>query len=75
MLSRLRMSVDECIEEYKTLGEKVFAHPRPLCKGGFPWPKYDHKVLEKVIRSVTARYDKKSDFEAVFPLDEDLCRT
>lgn len=69
------MSVDECIEEYKGLGQKVFGHPRPMCKGGFPWHKFDYKVLEQVVRRVTARYNEECEFEADFPSEEDLCRT
>ena len=75
MLSRLRMSVDECIEEYKSLGQKVFGHPRPFCKGGFPWHKFDHKALEEAVQTVTARYGEESEFGIIFPSNEDLCRT
>lgn len=75
MLSRLRMSVDECIEEYKSLGQRVFGHPRPLSLKGLIWHKYNHKVLEEVVRSVTARYKEESEFEVGFPSAEELCRT
>lgn len=75
MLSRLRMSVDECIAEYKSLGQKVFGHPRPLCKGGFPWHKFDCKALEEVVESVTARYGEESEFGIDFRSDEDFMRT
>ena len=78
MLSRLRMTVEECISEYRSLGEQIFGHPRPLNIGGFPWPKFNQKVLKSVIQDVTARYDdKKSEFkhDVTFPSNEDFCRT
>ena len=75
MLSRLRMSVDECIEEYKNLGQKVFGHPRRFALKGLIWHKYDYRVLEKVVRDVTARYKEESEFEVSFPSGEELCRT
>lgn len=69
MLSRLRMSVDECIEEYEALGEKIFGHPRPIPNGATLWHKFDCKVLEKVIRDVTKRYSEPSRFESHYALD------
>lgn len=75
MLSRFRMTVDECIAEYKSLGNKVFGHPRPFNKGGFPWHKFDYRVLETVIKDVTKRFGEEKEWEHHFPLEEDLCRT
>ncbi|KAL8907085.1 MAG: hypothetical protein Q9207_001626 [Kuettlingeria erythrocarpa] len=76
MLSRLRMSVDDCISEYKTLGQKIFGSPRPLAFGAVMWHKFDARVLEEVIHSVTARHSERSEVDELdFPSDEDLCRT
>lgn len=76
MLSRFRMTVDECIEEYKTLGKKIFGHPRRMAKGGFPWHRFSAKVLEDVIRAVTSRYNVQSGvFESHYGMertDEDM---
>lgn len=77
MLSRLRMTVDECIDEYKTLGNKVFGHPRRPSSGGILWHKLDHKVFEKVIRDVTAKYCEKTLFESTYGMDrtdQDMCQ-
>ena len=77
MLARLRMTVDECIGEYKTLGEKIFGHPRPISSGGTLWHKLDCKVFEKVIRDVTARYSERSLFENHYAMDrsdQDMCQ-
>ena len=70
MLSRLRMTVDDCIEEYKSLGNKVFGHPRRMARGGFPWHRFNAKVLVDVIRAVTSRHNMHSDgFESHYGLD------
>ena len=76
MLSRLRMTVDDCIEEYKSLGNKVFGHPRRMARGGFPWYRFNANILEKVIRDVTERHNMDSNvFETQYGmdrLDEDM---
>ncbi|KAL8926793.1 MAG: hypothetical protein Q9172_001670 [Xanthocarpia lactea] len=76
MLSRLRMTVDDCINEYKTLGQKIFGNPRPLAFGAVMWHKFNYRVLEDVIKNVTRRHSEKSEEDVLhFPSDEDLCRT
>lgn len=76
MLSRLRMTVDDCINEYKTLGQKIFGHPRPLAFGAILWHKFDHRVLERVLQDAITRHSEASEeYELQFPSDEDLCRT
>ena len=52
------MNIDDCISEYETLGEKIFARPRwfhirsPLfCIRS----KYDAKVLETVMEDLVSR--------------------
>lgn len=79
MLGRLRMSIDDCIAEYETLGPKVFAHSRWFhFRSLLFWPcdKYDHRSLEKAIREVI---DRRSPFVAggdkSFASDENRCRT
>ncbi|KAL9025382.1 MAG: hypothetical protein Q9196_005780 [Gyalolechia fulgens] len=76
MLSRLRMTVDDCISEYKTLGQKIFGHPRPLAFGAILWHKFDYRVLERVLRSAVTRHSEASEeYVAEFPSDKELCRT
>lgn len=76
MLSRFRMTVDDCIEEYKTLGEKIFGHPRPLAsKSAIPWHKFSAKKFEEVIQDVTTRHSERDEFTVSYPSHEDLCRT
>lgn len=76
MLSRFRMTVDDCIEEYKALGKKIFGHPRRMARGGFPWHRFSASVLEEVIRDVTTRYNVQSgDFGSYYGMertDEDM---
>ncbi|KAL8777174.1 MAG: hypothetical protein Q9213_007975 [Squamulea squamosa] len=76
MLSRLRMTVDDCINEYRILGQKVFGNPRPLALGAVMWHKFNYRVLEEAIKSVTRRHSEKNEEDMLhFPSDEDLCRT
>ena len=76
MLSRFRMTVDDCIEEYKVLGKKIFGHPRRMAIGGFPWHRFSASVLEDVIREVTSRHNiQNDDFESPYgmeSMDEDM---
>ncbi|TKA49859.1 hypothetical protein B0A49_13135 [Cryomyces minteri] len=51
MLGRLRMTVKNCLIEYKTLGKKVFGRKRP-----WKWYRYDHRILESVIKDVVSRH-------------------
>ena len=74
MLSRFRMNVDDCINEYKALGAKVFGNPRPLARGAILWHKFDYRNLETAIKDVTARYSEPGQFGGHYPMDEDLCR-
>lgn len=79
MLGRLRMSIDDCIAEYETLGPKVFAHPRWFhLRSPFFWPrdKYDHRSLEKAIRDVIDRRScNVAGGDKSFASDENRCRT
>jgi hypothetical protein len=76
MLSRLRMSVEDCITEYKTLGGKVFGHPRPLPNKGIAWHKFNSDTLHNVIRDVVCRHHTEtSDFVHHYPSHEDFCKT
>ena len=74
MLSRFRMTVDECIKEYKTLGAKVFGNPRPLAKGAVLWHKFNCSHFEDVIKDVTERCSEPGEFGGRYAMDEDLCR-
>lgn len=70
MLSRLRMSVNDCIEEYEALGEKIFGHPRPIPNGAVLWHKFDYRILEQVIKDVTARYSERGRFPKHYAFKE-----
>ena len=78
MLSRFRMTVDDCIKEYKTLGKKIFGQPRRMAKGGFPWHRFSATVLKDVIRDVTSSYNRGSghfrDHYGMESTDEDKCQ-
>lgn len=79
MLSRLRMTVDDCIEEYVNLGGKIFGKPRhvhQLIRPLFwmPRTKYDANKLRDIVRLVTERRGRR-DGGSHFVSDQDLCRT
>ena len=74
------MNIDDCISEYETLGEKVFAHPRwfhirsPLF---YIRDKYSAKVLESVLEDVVSRrVAGGTEFPGGknFAHDEDRCK-
>jgi hypothetical protein len=78
MLSRLRMSVDECLEEYASLAEKVFGHSRWASYRFTPffWPcaKYSKETLEQVVKNVVE--DNLRDGEGdCFAMNPIMCRT
>lgn len=54
MLSRLKMDVNEALEQYNTVGNDVFAQHRPkiLTFGGVLRPKYGTKKIEGALRKV-----------------------
>ncbi|KAI9843047.1 MAG: hypothetical protein M1837_006678 [Sclerophora amabilis] len=59
---RLRMPVDDALDEYQTLAGEIFGHPRiasvrPSWRGPIPWPrdKYDGRRVVKVVNDVVNR--------------------
>lgn len=55
MLGRLRMSVPQCLEIYRQVGNDLFGHKRsvlPLTT------KYHHKPLEKAVQRIVKNYCK-----------------
>jgi hypothetical protein len=56
MLARLRMTVPQCLEVYRTVGQDLFGHRRswlPLAT------KYNHRPLENAVREVVKRHCKE----------------
>jgi hypothetical protein len=81
MLSRLRMNIEDCLLEYRTLGESVFGSPRKVSIRG-PWywlrEQFSHKKLETVVKKVIERravFEPGEMAEHVFKSDEKRCRT
>ncbi|KAJ4303373.1 hypothetical protein N0V90_002266 [Kalmusia sp. IMI 367209] len=55
MLARLRMTVPQCLEIYRQVGDDLFGHRRntlPLAT------KYHHKPLEKAVQTIVSQYCK-----------------
>ncbi|KAI1377436.1 FabD/lysophospholipase-like protein [Hypoxylon crocopeplum] len=79
MLGRFRMTVEDCIHEYRTLLGKVFGRPRFFhhLNSGLPWCKYNTGNFEKVIKDVVVRRVEKGRNDlpnARFDTESGLCR-
>lgn len=80
MLSRLRMTIDDCIEEYANMGADIFGSPRIFSmRGPIPWKreKYDYRKLEAAIKDVVNRRHRKAGqvSDSMYPSTPDRCRT
>ena len=73
------MTVDECIEAYENLADRVFGHPRHFHIRKPPWiprDKYDHRLLEGVIKDIVQQRSPRNSFSTPFQQrNEDMCRT
>lgn len=68
------MTVDDCLKEYKIMGDKIFGNPRPMSKGAVLWHKYDHRALRSAVEEITRKYSETSKFSVNYPLHEDVCK-
>jgi hypothetical protein len=82
MLGRFRMTVKDCLEEYRTLGDRVFGNPRKVHKMK-PIPdfvgrdKFDAQDLKDVFQDFTYRRAEKRDKFAgpvTFPTRPGVCK-
>ena len=71
MLGRMRMSIDDCINEYQKLGSIVFGNPR----GRHHEYMFDEKILTRETKAVVAKYLGKEDAPLLDPLGDDACKT
>jgi len=58
MLARLRMTVPQCLDIYRRVGQELFGHRRnvlPLAT------KYHHKPLERAVQDIVSQYCKHHD--------------
>jgi len=65
MLGRLNLGVNTCINEYRTLGERVFGKPRKAHVHNRLWAgsKYDYRFLENTVKEVVERYKRDDDVD------------
>lgn len=79
MLGRLSMNVEECIEAYEQLADRVSGHPRRFHIRKPPWvprDKYNRKNLENVIKEIVRRRSGAGLVHTLFlQPNEDMCRT
>ena len=81
MLGRFRMTVPDCIAEYKNLGGEVFGKPRfftTLRFGVVNRTKYKAENLKRVFEDFTARRSEQLSEphgRVAFPSKRGLCKT
>ena len=85
MLSRLRMPVEDCLEEYKKLAGGIFGNPRHIHKKGLlgylnlsSRTKYDTEQLQDAIKDVLRRRGEvaiDSSDMMLFQTQTGLCRS
>ena len=54
MLSRMGMDIDDALRQYSTVGNRVFAHPRPRGTrfGGVLRPRYASSKMNEAVQAV-----------------------
>lgn len=79
MLGRLSMTIEECIDTYEILADRIFGNPRLFHIRRPPWiprDKYDHQPLEEVIREIVRERSPWGKTNTLFRQpNEDMCRT
>jgi hypothetical protein len=72
MLSRLKMDINEALQQYKIVGDEVFAHPRPpiVSMVGLFRPRYNHENLEKALRKIIKHGSEKETRRTRRPPDK-----
>jgi hypothetical protein len=58
MLGRFRMTIPDCLHEYKQMGDAIFGNPRHVTRlrtGIVPRVKYDATKMERAAKAVVAR--------------------
>lgn len=64
MLSRLKMNIEDCISEFRLLGETVFTHKRSTSLRSLPkfnGEKYDYRKLERAIKQIVSKRQRFYD--------------
>ena len=84
MLSRLRMSVPDCIEEFTTLINKSYRLRGPFSLGSLlsvPKERYNSKALENAVKVLVRRREESTsvswnhDGEALYGSGPHMCKT
>ncbi|KAF2150345.1 FabD/lysophospholipase-like protein, partial [Myriangium duriaei CBS 260.36] len=73
MLGRLDMTVDECIEQYRTLQNNVFHEMNKIERSSSTQGRYDHVALEEAVK-VLLRSRGRHENELLKNLDENGCK-
>lgn len=77
MLGRLKMTVQECIDEYNNVMAKVFIPKWGVTKLGLAIVKgeaYDHTILEKIIKDLVRRRLGNEEAQLLDMSAENTCK-
>ncbi|KAF9700754.1 hypothetical protein EKO04_001391 [Ascochyta lentis] len=83
MLGRFRMTVDDCLHEYKQMSHRIFGKPRWISQRniGMPWPKYSARGMKKAFQDVSLRRcdasttGRHNSTTPTFPMTEGVSQT
>lgn len=59
MLGRLRMSIEQCLTEYRTFANDIFGSKR------LSYHRYDHRGLEQAVIRVVAQYANRTTVQPI----------
>ena len=75
------MTVDDCIDEYRKLGDEVFGRPRKIYTLKFlvgDRPRYNGELFKDTLRKVISRrreHVNAAENDIIFASPPDICRT
>jgi len=74
------MTVDDCIDKYTLLGDRIFGHPRLFCFRGplfWPKPRFSSRALKEAAQKVIDDHNPSTGNPLVVTLEspKELCKT
>ena len=73
MLGRLKMSIDECIDAYLSLLDRVFQKRHPVTTKGNIQGRFDSEELERVVKEVITKQGLQED-TLLKDVSDDACK-
>lgn len=81
MLGRLRMAIQDCLNEFRSVLENMYSSPRSASmRSSLYWrqPKYDHRRVESEFKDLVRRNDMRFEEQfqvGFFESDPTHCKT